>query len=377
MRYPLWVFNSALFILVISAALFIVFSREELPERVEIEAEITRLPVRDGVPTINLKQIYENDLFGTYIKPSKVVKEPEYVSPFPEPPEPVSVEVPEKVEPTFSDPLQLTLKGVMSLSDGTKNKAIIANNKTNQEGIYKIGDKFEDAQLIRIFKNKIIFVRSNGQQEVFYLRQEDARKDPTYSVVSDWGSVVRRVEKNKYYIYLSEFKKRIKSLAHFIDILDLTTAYKKGAAIGCRIGATEKHSLADALGFEKGDIVLTISGIPVTDTKNRLEIYKKLIQVKIDDVVVVRLERRNRIYTLRYKIADFEIVKRPAGPALPVTPLYIQQEQEKMLQQKQKMAPTIREIRKQERRNMLRKGKKPVKTRSKVAADDGQKKSER
>jgi len=359
MRYPLWVLNGALFILVVAAALFITFSRQELPERVEIEVEVTRLPARDGVPTINLKQIYENDLFGTYIKPSKPIEEPEYVSALPEPPEPVTVEIPQEEKPTFLDPLQLTLQGIMSVSDGTKNKAIIANNKTNQAGIYKIGDKFEDAQLIRIFKNKVIFVRSNGQQEVFYLRQEDAKKDPTYSVVSDWKSVVRRVEKNKYHLYLQEFKKRVKSLAHFIDILDLTTAYKKGASIGVRIGDTEKNSLADALGFQQGDIVLTIAGIPVTENKNRLEIYKKLSNAKMGDNVIVRLERRNRIYTLRYKIADFEVVKRPAGPAQAISPQYIRQEQEKMLKQRQKMAPTVREIRKQERRNMLRKGRKP------------------
>ena len=40
---------------------------------------------------------------------------------------------------------------------------------------------FEDAQLIKIFNNKAIFLRANGQQEVLYLRPKDAQLDPTYT----------------------------------------------------------------------------------------------------------------------------------------------------------------------------------------------------
>lgn len=358
MRYPLWVLNSALFALVIFALLFIFFSVEEIPERGDIEPEVAISARMDGVPTINLKQIYENDLFGTYTKPVITVKEPKYVVPMPEAPQPVPVEIPEKEEPKFLDPLQVTLKGIMSVSDGAKNKAIIADNKTTMESIYKVGDKIEDAQLIRIFKNKVIFVRSNGQQEVFYLRSEDAKEDPTYTIISDWKGVVRRVAKNEYHIYLDEFKKRVKTLAQFIDILNLTTAFKRGVSLGCRIGYTEKDSLADELGFQRGDIVLTINGIPAVDTKNRLEIYKNMTNLVLGDSVVIRLQRRNRIYTLRYVMADFTVIKKQTGPGQPATVKYILEEQKKMLEKKHKFAPTVREIRNKERQNMLLKGSK-------------------
>ena len=42
----------------------------------------------------------------------------------------------------------------------------------------KTGDVIEDAQLMRIFSNKVVLVRSNGQQEVLYLREKDAKTDP-------------------------------------------------------------------------------------------------------------------------------------------------------------------------------------------------------
>ncbi|MCK5633409.1 hypothetical protein KAH94_06645 [bacterium] len=359
MRYPLWALNSTLFVLVISALLFIAFSREDLPEREEIEPSIVTPLKKDGVSIINLKQIYENDLFGTYEKEVVITKEPKYIVPLPEPPSPVRAKIPKKERPKFLDPLQITLKGIMSVSDGVKNKAIIEDNKTKREEIYKVGDKFGDAQLIRIFNNKIIFVRSNGQQEVFYLRQDDAKEDPTYLIISDWNGVVRKIAPNNYRIYFQEFSKRIKNLAQFIDILNLTTAYKKGKSVGCRIGSGEARSLAKELGLEVGDIILTINGIPATDTKNRLKIYKEITTASLDDVITVRLQRKKRTYTLRYKIADFSIIKKPSEPGQAITSHYIEKEQKKMIEKKHTFAPTVREIRKKERQNMFKKGKKP------------------
>ncbi len=361
MRYPLWVLNSALFALILCAMLFIAFSREEVPEREYIDSGTVATRRKDGISKINLKQIYENDLFDTYAKEPEEVDEPKYVVPLPEPPTPVKPKVPKKAKPKFLDPLPITLKGIMSVSNGTKNKAIISDNKTKRESIYKVGDKFEDAQIIRIFKNKVIFVRSNGQQEVFYLRQDDAKSDPTYLIISDWKGVIRKIAPNNYRIYLEEFRKRVKNLAQFIDILNLTTAYQKGKSIGCRIGSEEKESLSQELGLKRGDIVLTVNGIPATDTSNRLKIYKEVTKTALGDTINVRLKRGKRSYTLRYALSDFSVIKKPSGPGQPVTAHYIEEEQKKMLKKKYKFAPTVKEIRKKERRTMLKKGRKPLK----------------
>ena len=360
MRYPLWALNSTLFILVVCVSLFIFFSREEVPEREDIKPGFVVIR-KNGIPKIDIKQIYEYDLFGTYQKEIIEPEEPKYVVPLPEPPSPIIAQVPSKPEPTFLDPLAITLKGIMSIGDGEKNKAIIQDNKTNREAIYKVGDKIEDAQLIRIFNNKIIFVRSNGQQEVFYLRKSDAAADPTYLIIDDWQGVVRKIVPNNYHIYKEEFTERIKNLAQFIDVLNLTTAYKQGVSVGCRIGSSAANSLVHELGFKEGDIILTINGIPATDTKNRLSIYKMVTGSGLGDEILVRLQRQAQHFTFRYTIADFAVIKKSSGPGEPITMHYIETEREKMLKNKYRFASTAREIRKQERRNMLKMGKKPYK----------------
>lgn len=359
MRYPLWLLNSALFILMISSFLFIAFSREQLPEREDIEPKATVAPRKDGVSTINLKQIYENDFFGTYKPEVAPVEEKKVVVPMPEPPSRVEPVIPEEPKPQFMEPLPLVLKGIICVSDGTRNEAIIEENTTKREASYKVGDKFEDAQLIRILKNKIIFVRSNGQQEVFYLRQKDAKTDPAFLVISDWSGVVRKVAPNNYNIDLGSFLERVKNLAQFIEIMSLTTAYSKGQSVGCRVGATENSSLAQELGMRSGDVILTVNSIPATDTENRAKIFKDISALELGSTITVRLMRDGQTYTLRYRLADFSVIKRPAGPSQPVTARYVEAEQRKMLERKHKMAPTLKDLRKYERHNMMSKGKRP------------------
>ena len=121
------------------------------------------------------------------------IKQLESTIPFPEPPAQQKIVIPAIIEPEFLDPLQVTLKGIIVVSSNdSKNRAMIQDNKTMQEGTYKVGDLIQDAQLIRIFKNKIIFLRLNGQQEVLYLREQDAKVDPAYSLSHEWDTVVKK-----------------------------------------------------------------------------------------------------------------------------------------------------------------------------------------
>jgi len=361
MRQPLWILNSVLFFLVILIALFMLFSRVTVIERESIRPEEYAPAVVKEVSRINIKRIYEDDLFDTR-KRLPDIPQPEHFPPLPRPPRPLPVRIPEAPETKFLDPLDIALKGVMFLSDGSDSSAVIQDNKTNRESVYKIGDMIEDAQLIRIFNNKVIFVRSNGQQEVFYLREKDALNDPTFLNIDDWKEVVKKVDVNLYEVSPSVFSKRIKNLAQFIDLLGLTSAYRKGESVGCRIGDIKDDSLGDRLGLKTGDIVLTINNIPARTTADRLDIYKAVVSSKIGDTISVVLQRGQQSYTLSYAIKEFIPSKKPAvDSGVSVTPEYIKEEQKRMLEKKYKFAPTAKDIRNLERRNMFRKGGKPSK----------------
>lgn len=285
--------------------LFILLSGVKIPVRYDMEPEFYDHAVTDGELDINIRKIYEDDLFDTFTKdlpvPPAIIR---HEAPIPQPPREQQAFVAKKPEPKFLDPLDITLKGVIIVgTNESKNRAIIADNKTLVEATYKTGDSIEDAQLIRIFGKKILFLRSNGQQEVLYLHEEDAKQDPTYLMEKDWSQVIKKIDTYSYIINPTNFIQKVVNLALFIDLLNISTAYKDGKSIGCQIGNIAPGSLGDALGLQKNDIVLSINNIPTTNTNHRIDAYKHVTDLLDGDIINTQIQRNNQnikiIYTLK------------------------------------------------------------------------------
>ena len=362
MKQPLWIINSSLLLLLVVSGIFILLSRERVPLRQPIKPQASVAEVRVERPTINSKKIWEKDLFETIIvvpsvKPSDVVLEM--------PPAPIARPpiVPALPAPIFLPPLNVTLKGIVTVSyDDSKNRAIIADNRTSQEGVYKTGDVIEDAQLMRIFANKVVLVRSNGQQEVLYLREKDAKTDPMFAALSGWAEIIHETRPGEYTIDPLSFTDRVKSLAQFIDMLDLTSVYKKGQNVGCRIGNIEKDSLGVVLGLQSGDIIVRINNIPATDTAHRLKIYREVVTASGDGRPIVVEYLRHRmpmslcvvLEEMRPKQTLENIRKVPASP---VSTEDVKEKELKTLRDKFNFAPTMKEIRERERAHMVQQEK--------------------
>lgn len=368
MRHPLWILNSALLLLLVIAAGFTFVAQVEVPEREEIKPSNGKKTVQKPSEKINIQTIYQNDLFGTYVKK---VEEPEK-APIPtEPPpapEPARIPIPPLPQPQFSPPLKITLKGIIIVSnDDRKNRAIIADNNTHKEAIYKVEDVIEDARLIKILTNKVIFLRSGGQQEVLYLRHKDAELDPVYTPHSSWNNIIEQVNRDTYMIHTILFTDRVKNLAQCIDLLDLITVYQKGKSVGCRIGLVGEHTLGKALGFEVGDIIVSVDGIPATDTEQRMNIYKKIMNMKAKETFTVTLMRHGHTMALHFVLSDTKKAPQLATaphahePAKPMAKPNeeITQTQLKSLEERHTFAPTLQEIRERERQNMLDRGRAP------------------
>ncbi len=364
MKHPLWILNSAIAALLIGAFLFMLFSRQKKPSREEIKPEFSAERIKQDEIKINLSKIYENDIFDTYQKEFKPPVAQIQNIPLPQPPQPESPKTPVMPKTEFLDPLNITLKGIVVISsDDSKNRAVIQDNQTKREQTYKVGNTIGDAQLIRIFSNKVIFLRSNGQQEVLYLREKDAELDPTYAALSGWDNVVKTIDAYHRTINPRTFIERIQNLAQFIDVLDITTAFQKGQSIGCRVGKTKQRSLGKALGFETGDIITHVDDIHATDTPHRFQIYKNIIAKKSNEPITVQLLRQHQPLTLVYALEDFSILDKleKINPAQDLAlEEKMKEKQIKAMQQKHAFAPSIRDLRKRERQNMLSRGAMPT-----------------
>lgn len=359
MKHPFWILNSTLLFLFILALGFISITKQSLPEMEPIDTKPIYKPRKTTVSKIAIEKIYERDPFGTVarrIEPTELPPESALVT-LPKPPSPQPIEVPKKEVVEFLDPLSITLKGIMSFAlDEAKNRAIIADNRTNVEMMYRVGDKIEDAQLLRIYSNKILFIRSNGQQEIIYLREEDALNDPIFAMALGWDDCITEVTDHFYTVDPETFISRIGNLGQFIDLLDLTTVYKKGSSIGCRIGVVHENSLAHALGLRQGDIVTFINDIPATSTSDRLAIYRSITNTKPGSSIRVTYIRRNQEFVNEYKLEVKTVYKKQE---VMLEQRKKEAEQLNILQKKHTLAPTMQDIRLKEKQYMKEQGKRP------------------
>jgi type II secretion system protein C len=364
MKHPFWLTNSALLVFLLLTVVFVFLSRPKAPERSPFEPTEIR-PIKQEMAKIDLSKIYTNDLFDTYKQPLPPIGEPTYGKPMPLPPKPALPPMPAKQPLKFLEPLKITLRGIMVSSDERLNVAIIEGTKEATPKNYKVGDTLEDAQLIRILKNKIILIRSNGQQETLYVTQHDAELEQLLMPNNNWSLIIKRIDENSYTLDPDLFIERIHSLAQCIDALNLTTVYRQGKSFGCRIGALEKNSLGIALGLAQGDIIERINDIPATDTSSRFTIYKMITAMKPSDIITLNVIRKNQPLSIQYRLEKFEATTplttftemQALSPMLQPeikTPQEIDEEKRKILEQKYRFAPTAEELQKNEKQAMLK-----------------------
>jgi type II secretion system protein C len=305
MKSPLWILNSGLLLFFFISIFIILLSRQEVPSRTSFLYTVKPLEQVDTTQ-INSARIYENDLFNTFIKPLEPEIVGKMVPTFPTPPAQLPPSPPVTFKPQFLSPLDITLKGIMYSFNDADRQVIIAQNKTQQEALYRLGDKIEDAELISIGKNKIILVRANGQQETIFISPDDAQKDPLYGQSKSWNSVIKKLSETEYIIDPQAFIKRVTSLAHFIDMLDLTTAFEEGRTLGCKVGKMTSKSIGIALGLRFGDIIISINNIPTLTSQERAQVFENIKNLPLGSSITVTLIRYNQLKTLSYTLQKIE-----------------------------------------------------------------------
>lgn len=306
MKSPLWILNiSLVFLLFIAALLMYLFLPVELPRVSLIAAPVKA--AKEDVSPIDEVRIYENDPFNTSIKPVIKTEEPkEQEIAIPQPPEPLPPQPLPRITPEFLPPLPVKLKGVLFNSNPLYSRAIVASTKTKEERLVKIGDMVEDSLLTAITREKIIFTRSNGQQETIFLWEESAQDDPEYLGNRDWSHSIKRQGASTFRVDGRHFKERVRSLAQFIDLLDITTAYEDGKNVGYHIGQFGPNSLGSALGLQYDDVITSINGISATSTKERADIYQSIVTGGKDQIISVTIKRGGVEEKLTYKIFHSE-----------------------------------------------------------------------
>lgn len=302
MKQALWIINSSVVGLLLLSLTTLQLLRKNPPKisRIVPPTLEEKTQAKQPFPDTHWETIFKFDLFDTYIQNIPQPIQKDLVTPIPEIKEPEAPVIPEPKAPEFLPELALSIKGIIIAADETQN-VIMIEDETKKESTYHIGDMYKDGQIIKISRNSVVFLRTNGQQEAFYLRKEDA--DLAMNGPTKWEYVVKKLDNNSWQIDPESFKSSVDSLGDFIDRLNLIgTAYQQGTALGIRLDKQDQNGLGELLGLQAGDIVTSINGISVAQAPNRVQIFDTVSLSKPGDTVVATINRRGRDVTNIYKI---------------------------------------------------------------------------
>ena len=372
MRQPLWAINSSLLLLFLLGQVVFFMIRAPIPRRISLEPGAMKALGKNTAVVVDIKTIYdENDLFGTFAPKAPVMpKQLDMTIPqIPEAPAAIPLTVPMEAQKVFVAPLPVVLKGVIYLHDQpARSIAMVQFQDSKEEINYRVGQLINDAQILKILADNIVVVRSNGQQETLYLRENDATHDLALETAKELSGLVIHQRNGVYQVPVDKFIAQIKNLGQFIDLLDLTTVYQKGKSIGCRVGKASKDTLGAKLGFAYDDIITQVDGLPVTDIASRVLAFDHVIEKKIGDKLVVHVDRAGAPIPIQYALtkssagqksdsgqsgAKTEDVVKSSGSLDERAVYNLEEHRRKMFEQKIKMAPTAQQIDAEERKKMF------------------------
>lgn len=380
MRQPLWAINSSLLFLFLSGQAVFFVIKNPILRRSSLELDLVKPIEKKAFVVVDLKKIYDqNDLFDTFIPTSVAALEKieQEIPAIPDAPAAIPLSIPIKAPKVFIAPLPVVLRGVMYQHDRPdKSIAIVQFQDSKEEINYKVGQLINDAQVLKIFANRVIVIRSNGQQETLYLREREALLDSLADMEKEIASMNILLKSGIYQIPVDKFVMQVKNLGQFIDLLDLTTVYQKGKSVGCRVGKAGKNSLGEKLGFVYDDVISQVGGLPVTDIASRVLVFDQIIEKVVGDKISVKVERGGKQVVLNYEliksdpysvlplrstrvvtsmpIAEESVNKLSVAPtAETLVDNNIEERRKKIFEQKMNMAPTARQIEMDERKKLF------------------------
>jgi len=332
MRQDLWLANSSLLLLfALTLGAYELLQQEpppwkapRLPPPLEIEKKKETESTIPPIPKEVLEKILQDDIFGTYIPKDVKSAKATLVTPIPEPKPSIPLPIPDVKKPEFIPPLNITIRGIIASGDDQRNVAIIAD-ETNKEGMYHLGEKIKDAQIIKIAHNRVILLRANGQQETFYLRKDEV-DDPTLGP-ERWKYTVRKINDQTFDVDPTSFTKEVETLGNLIERAAIIgTAYASGKPIGIRIGKTDPNDVATALGLMENDIITTVNDIDIADSKNRISAYQKVIEQTVGSSIKLGLKRANKDVLFSYNLVKIDRPRKTIFPGVKVVESQPQQQ---------------------------------------------------
>jgi len=317
MKQDLWLANSSLLLIFALVLIAQELLQQEVPSWKPPKALLSSIEKKKEeltTPAQTWEKIYQDDIFGTYTPTEVKAEKVSLITPIPEPRTPILPPPPEPKKQEFIPQLSITLRGIIAGHDEARNVAMVSD-ETNKEGLYHLGEKIKDGQIVKIAHNRIVVLRANGQQEIFYLRKDELTKE--LEPAEKWKYIVKPLDAQSYVVDPFAFTKEVESLGAFIEQAGVVgTSFQSGKPLGIRIGKNDKSMVASSLGLMENDIIISVNDLDVADTKNRIKAYDSIVQSSLGSSIKVTIRRADKDVSLLYKLDKIDRPRKSTFPGI-------------------------------------------------------------
>jgi general secretion pathway protein C len=188
----------------------------------------------------------------------------------------------------------LRLKGTVAGDTGYQ-AAIFENTSTNEQSLYRVGERVGDAELVKVDKDKAV-IRRDGRDitlEIFEDEATAAVKAPPapFSKAGPEnggnGQIVKSVGPNSYVIERELLSRQLSDLNQILSQV-VIRPIEIGGTSGFQLASVRRGSLVQKLGFNRGDIIISINEVPVSSPEDLVNLYQQLGQLDSAEVMVQR-----------------------------------------------------------------------------------------
>ncbi len=192
----------------------------------------------------------------------------------------------ETIPPAPPTGLDLKLLGTVTAVENPY--AVIEDNQTRIQGLYRIGDRIQDATLKKIYREKVILVL-NGRD---YVLELDSKLTAAL-IPESQGSAESQTDIPNGAISIPQAS--VESSLSDLDSLKRQIKFRpltgNGKSEGILVYGISPNSIFKTMKLENGDVIQKVNNQKITSVKNVMALY---IQMKDNPTYTVTLLRRGK-----------------------------------------------------------------------------------
>ena len=215
----------------------------------------------------------------------------------------------------------LRLKGTIVDRHSTYGLAILEDIKTREQNLYHPGDKIGNSILVSVARDSVT-LRENDQEVRLLIFDDDSlskpekgsaprrpeppqkgdppdQPEPDGAADQEEEPLVQDLGENRYVVSREALGGKMDDLSYFMSNVRIQPYFKDGEPHGFKIASVKAGSPVEALGIQRGDIVLTVNNVTLSKPDDMFNLYRQLQQM---DTVTVEVDRQGQTETLTYSL---------------------------------------------------------------------------